>query len=314
MKKNLEHNFLVMKEKTKDQTVGTTLSAYWKLMKPELTGLSVFTSVVSAYLAISDGIFSLNYTFFLLLGLGTFLVGGGAGVLNQYIEQELDAMMKRTERRPLPSGKIFSLHALIFGVAISLGGIALLTFGINFLTGFLSALTLATYLFLYTPLKRLTSASTIVGAIPGALPVLIGWSAARNEITLSSLTIFAIVFYWQMPHFYALAWMYKSDYAAAQYKILSVVDTTGKLLGKQVLIHSIILLCVSILPAIVGIVSVWYLIGVLGVGIFFIRTVMLFYHSLQQPENVSQLYARKLFYASLYYIPIIFILMIITKL
>ena len=163
---------------------------YLELMKPELTGLSVMTTLCGFYLATTG---SFNGWLFFHTAIGTLLVGGGAGALNQYIERQYDALMKRTERRPLPAGRLLPFEVLMFGCFISIAGIVQLAFFANFLTGFLAVITWSTYLFLYTPLKRVTPFSTVIGGIPGALPPMMGWTAVRNEITIEPLILFAIL-------------------------------------------------------------------------------------------------------------------------
>ncbi len=283
----------------------------WLLMKPELTLLSVFTSVCSAYLAVKE-----NYYFdvaqYVSLAIGTLLVGGGAGALNQYAEREYDALMKRTEKRPVPEGRILPNEALLWGIIISIAGIAVLTLALNILSGLLAALTLTTYLFFYTPLKRITSVATIIGAVPGALPILIGWAAVRNEITIEAVSLFAILFYWQMPHFYSIAWLYRNDYARAKFQLLSVIDATGKMLASRVNLNLFLLFLVSTTPALLGFVSMQYLFGAIITSGLFLLYGMKFSRKVSLQDS-SQVYASKLFFASIAYLPIIFTLMIIYK-
>ncbi|HEX9080463.1 MAG TPA: heme o synthase, partial [Desulfuromonadaceae bacterium] len=197
------------------------LMDYLTLTKPELTFLSVLTALAGYFLGagLSFGPVTLFHTL-----LGTALVGGGAGALNELIERKYDALMKRTEHRPLPSGRLSPLEAGAFGVGIALAGVAELTAFVNPLTAFLAAVTLASYLSLYTPLKRITPLATLIGAFPGALPPLMGWTAAGKGIDLWGLSLFAILFFWQMPHFLSLAWMYRRDYGRAGYRLLAVMD------------------------------------------------------------------------------------------
>ncbi|HTY58391.1 MAG TPA: heme o synthase, partial [Bacteroidota bacterium] len=212
---------------------------YITLTKPELTFLSVLTALAGYYLG-AGGVFAGGGLFHTLLG--TAMVGGGSGALNQYIERRYDAQMKRTENRPLPSGRIAPLEALLFGLFLSVGGIVYLALAVNMLTGSLAAVTCVTYISLYTPLKRLTPLATLIGGIPGALPPVMGWTAATNEISLPALILFAILFFWQMPHFLSLAWMYRKDYARAGYRLLAVGDTSGGKTAAQSLLHACLLI------------------------------------------------------------------------
>lgn len=222
---------------------------YLELMKPELTSLSTLTALCGFYLA-TRGHF--DWWLFLHTALGTLCVGGGAGALNQYMERYYDAMMKRTERRPLPSGRLNPITVLVFGTMLSIVGMFQLTFLVNPLTGFLAFITFTTYLFLYTPLKRVTPLSTFVGGIPGALPPMMGWTAVRNNITLESWVLFAILFCWQMPHFFSLAWMYRKDYSRAGFRILTVEDHSGRKTGRHILIYCLALLPVTLAPTLLG--------------------------------------------------------------
>jgi protoheme IX farnesyltransferase len=282
---------------------------FWQLMKPELTLLSVFTSVCSAYLAIQIPEGS-HLSIFFLLALGTFLVGGGSGALNQYFEREQDAVMKRTEKRPVPDERLAPVEALIFGITISLAGVAIL-FAINWLTSLLALCTLVTYVFLYTPLKRISTLATIIGAIPGALPTLIGWAATQNSLSIESFTLFAILFYWQMPHFYSIGWLYRNDYVNAGFKLLMTVDTKGKKVSTRVLVNQIILVLIGLSPAFVGLVKMEYVPIALAVGLGFLYFGLKFMEKIGSESSGST--ARKLFFASLFYLPIIFSAMIVFK-
>jgi protoheme IX farnesyltransferase len=285
-------------------------SDFWMLMKPELTTLSVFSAVASGYLALPAGS-PFPYAVFLALAAGTLLAGGGAGALNQYFEWQRDASMKRTQKRPLPSGRLFPKEGLVFGTGISILGVALLAVFVNLLAAFLTAATIGTYLGVYTPLKRISSVSTIVGAIPGALPALIGWTALRNEISIPAMTLFAIVYYWQMPHFYALAWLYRNDYEKGGFKLLSTIDASGTKIAGHVITNLLILLIIGCLPYGVGMVSLPYIIGAGAAGLVFLAFGVLFARAVSDAS--SQKKARQLFFASLAYLPVILLLLIIFK-
>lgn len=290
------------------------LFSFVELMKPELTGLSVLTALCGFYLA-SRG--SFDSLLFVWTGLGTLLVGGGAGALNQYLERDYDALMRRTERRPLPSGRLNATEVLWFGIGIALSGIILLSFAANLLTGFLGALTITTYLFLYTPLKRITPLSTLVGGIPGALPPMMGWVAARNEVGLPAFILFAILFLWQIPHFHSLAWIYKKDYARAGFSMLTVLDDDGSRTSRQILICCGALLPVSLGLTLAGITGSVYFVGAVFLGVAFLVHGILFAKFSGEDGGValarSNLYSRRMFSASLLYLPGLMILMAIDK-
>jgi heme o synthase len=291
---------------------------YAELMKPELTGLSVLTSLCGFYLA-GSGPF--HYWLFLHLALGTTLLGGGAGALNQFIEREYDSLMKRTERRPLPAGRLDPTEALVFGIILSAAGVLELTLFVNVLTGFLAAVTFATYIFLYTPLKRITPYSTLIGAIPGALPPVMGWTAARNSVTMEAAVLFAILFCWQMPHFLSLAWMYRRDYARAGFKILTVDDPDGRRTSRQILAYSIGLVPVSLAPTIAGMTGSISIAGAALLSLGFLSIgILLARQSKHAPRGIPagdpmefNFYSRRLFFASLVYLPCLMLLLTIDK-
>jgi protoheme IX farnesyltransferase len=278
---------------------------YITLTKPELTILSVLTALAGYYLGAGGVLqgFGLIHTL-----LGTAMVGGGSGALNQYIERRFDAQMKRTENRPLPSGRISPGAALLFGLLLSCGGIVYLAVCVNMLTALLAAVTCVTYLSLYTPLKRLTPLATLIGGIPGALPPVMGWTAATNEISAAPLILFGILFFWQMPHFLSLAWMYRKDYARAGYRLLAVMDTGGNRTATQALLHTCLLIPVSLLLLRWGGAGVIYGVSaaILGAG-FLLFSVLLLLHRTSGA-------ARKLFFASLMYLPALMLSMVLDRL
>ncbi len=274
------------------------------LGKPELTLLSVLTALGGAFLAIPPGgvLTPLLYTF-----LGTLLVGCGAGALNMAIEQQYDGLMRRTAGRPIPAGRVTQWEALVFGLGTASLGLLVLGLLTTPLASILALLTLVTYLFLYTPLKRLTPYATVVGAIPGALPPVIGWSAVRGEIGLEAGSLFAILFFWQMPHFLSLAWMYRNDYERAGYKLLTVIDRTGRITGRQIFIYAAALLPASILPTYAGLLDKGYF---LGAGLLSLAFLAVAVHMAWKPTAGA---ARRLFLASLIYIPALIGLMILDR-
>jgi protoheme IX farnesyltransferase len=277
---------------------------YIALTKPELTFLAVVTAMAGFYLGTVG---SIPFVLMLHALVGTALVGAGAGALNQYIEREHDAMMRRTENRPLPSGRLSPREVLLFGMVLSLLGIGELLVFTNLLTGFLAIVTFTTYLFLYTPLKRITPVATLVGAVPGALPPVMGWAAARNEITLDACILFAILFLWQMPHFLSLAWMYRKDYARAGFRILTVFDKDGSTTRKHILIYTIALVPITVVPVFLGSFGIIYLIGAAILGLGFLCL------SLQLISGVSTKAARRVFFASLLYLPALLLMMIADR-
>ena len=294
-----------------------SVAAYIELMKPELTSLSVLTALCAFYVGHSGSWSSVDTWIMTNLALGTTLVGGGAGALNQYLERKYDAMMKRTEKRPLPSGKLSPEAVLVFGIFISSAGLVELTILVNSLTGFLAVITLTSYLFLYTPLKRISPIATTIGGIPGALPPMMGWTAARNGMSYEMIVFFAILFFWQMPHFFSLAWLYKKDYARAGYKLLTVEDESGAKTSRHILGNCAALIPISLIPSVLGITSTTYFFGALIAGIAFLIFGIMFAASFfsKTGDTVTRrnYFARRLFYASLVYLPVLLFLMVLDK-
>ena len=277
---------------------------YLTLTKPELTFLSVVTALAGFYMGTGE---TIALALLLHTLVGTALVGGGAGALNQYIERDLDGLMRRTENRPLPSGRLGPWEVLIFGSLLSLAGLAQLSLFVNALTGFLAAATLVSYLFLYTPLKRITPLSTLVGGIPGAIPPMMGWAAVRNEIGQEAWILFAILFLWQMPHFFSLAWMYRKDYARAGYKMLTVLDPKGNRTGRQILFYCGALIPTTMIPVLAGYTGFAYMICALFLGTAFLLSGI---HLVKTRSNDS---ARRVFLVSLLYLPALLLLMVIDR-
>ena len=277
---------------------------YLALTKPELTLLSVTTALGGAYLAGGHtlSVVTLIHTF-----LGTLLVGGGAGALNQYIERDFDAQMRRTEGRPLPSGRVPRRQALVLGVLLSLAGVLELGVFTHMLAAFLAFVTLTSYLFVYTPLKRVTPFATVVGGIPGAIPPLIGWSAVSGDLSMGAWSLFFILFFWQMPHFLSLGWMYRKDYARANYRLLAVVDRSGEVTSRQILIYCIALIPAAIMPTVVGVLGAIYFAGALLLSLGFLWLAMRLFN---KRTNAN---ARLLFFASLMYLSVLVGLMILDR-
>lgn len=294
---------------TDDRSAVHFVRDLWLLMKPELTLLSVFTSLASAFLALRDPQPS-QIVIFPLLALGTLLVGGGAGAFNQVLERDADLLMKRTERRPLPDRRLLPSEGLLFAGIVSAVGIGTLSV-IGLLPALLAATTFLSYVFLYTPLKRITPLATIIGAIPGALPTLIGWTAVSASLTPEAFTLFAILYYWQLPHFYAIGWVYRADYRNAGFRLLTNMDDTGARVATRVVVNQVLLLLVSISPALVGLVERNYIIVALIVGAAFLLFGWRFLRATSGQDSGAA--ARRLFFASLFYLPVIFSAMIVYK-
>ncbi len=234
----------------------------------------------------------------LSLLFGTSLAAGGAAVLNQWMERDADAKMVRTRERAIAAGRVQPLHAFIYGSILSALGCFLLFIGANALAGTLTAVTVVTYILLYTPLKRLTTWNTLVGAIPGALPPLIGWAAATGKIDLLGWVLFAILFLWQMPHFFAIAWTYRKDYAQGGFVMLSNADEDGRKVALQSLVFSLALVICSLLPILLGDASWIYGVIALVAGIYLLRPAIDFL-KIEKRDTA----ARKLFFASIFYLP-----------
>lgn len=274
------------------------------LFKARLTFLVVLTTVVGFYLGVSG---PARWDILLATLLGTALVASGAAALNQYMERAHDARMDRTMMRPLPAGELQPSTVLAMGAIISVVGLALLAGLVNSLTALLGAITLLTYLFVYTPLKRVTTLNTAIGAIPGALPPLMGWAAATDDISAGGWALFAILFFWQLPHFLAIAWLYREDYQKAGYAMLPVVDRSGRKTGAQAVSHSLGLLAVSVAPVALKLVGPVYLVGALLSGMAMVWMAMRF------ARQLSSASARGLFFASILYLPVLLVLMVVDK-
>lgn len=280
------------------------LAAYAELTKPRITFLIVLTSAAGFALA-SPG--QINFGALAGAMFGIALLSSGIATLNQYMERDLDALMRRTADRPLPSGKLLPWEALGFGVGLTVAAEIYLAILVNPLTGVLGLTVIAGYLFAYTPLKTRTSLSTMVGAFPGAVPPLIGWAAARGELSIEAWVLFAILFLWQFPHFLAIAWMYREDYGRANILMLPVVEPDGRVTAQQIVVYTVLLLPVSLLPAALGISGRIYLYGAIVLGLLFL------YSSLRAAFSKSRQEAKRLLLASVIYLPLLFILMVVDR-
>lgn len=276
-----------------------------ELVKARLSLLTVATAMAGFALGVQE---AWNWLLLAATLGGTALSAAGAAALNQWWERDFDARMKRTQDRPLPSGRMAAPDALLVGTALSLSGILCLALFANLLAACLAAATIIFYILVYTPLKRVTALNTIIGAVPGALPPLIGWAAARGSINAEGLTLFAILFLWQMPHFLAIAWLYRADYAQAGFKMLSENDESGAVTGRQAFIYALALLAVSLLPSVFFDYSAFYFHGALLLGASFASMAANFAVS-----GGSVPAARWLFLGSIAYLPLLLGLMVLAR-
>lgn len=277
---------------------------YSELVKIRLTFLVLLSTLVGFYMGVG-----LAPDFGLMVStlFGTALVAAGAAALNQWMERQADARMVRTQSRPLPAGRMQPQEAFVFGTLVSLIGVVYLAVSVNALASLLAGITILSYLFVYTPLKRLTWLNTIIGAVPGALPPLIGWAGARGELSREGWVLFAIVFFWQMPHFFAIAWIYRHDYEAGGFQMLPASDPDGTRTGRQSLHHAVMLLAVSLLPCALGMAGMVYLVSALVLGVVFAGTALRF--NIHKTDSN----ARWLFAASIAYLPLLLGMMAFDK-
>jgi heme o synthase len=285
-----------------DARRSSVVSDYISLTKPRLNLLVVLTSAAGYYLG---SVAAPDLMRMAQAVAGTALVAGGSAVLNQVYERDTDARMRRTRMRPLPDQRLAAPEATIYGLVLSFAGLAILAFSTNWVAATLALATLAIYLLVYTPMKRTSTLSTLVGAVPGALPAVIGWSAARGDISVGGWTLFAIVFLWQIPHFMAIAWMYRDDYRSAGFPMLPVVEPDGLRTGQQALLYSAALLPVSIGPSVVGLAGWAYFWMALALGVVLLGL------SAQFARSRTDRSARTLFFASIIYLPLIWAVMVL---
>ena len=279
-------------------------SDFAELVKVRLTLLVLLTTAVGFYLGAVDPI---NYVALLHAVFGTALAAAGAAALNQWWERRLDALMERTRTRPIPAGRMLPRDALVVGSVLAFAGVIYLARACNGLAASLAAATILIYIFAYTPLKRISTGNTLVGAIPGALPPVIGWVAASGRPELGAWSLFAILFFWQLPHFFSIAWMYREDYVRAGFQMVSSGDETGTRSASQSVFFCIILLLVGGIPAFLGVVNSAYLPAELILNGLFIFVAMRFLRTQALAD------ARKLFFASIIYLPLLLITLVLTK-
>lgn len=275
-----------------------------ELFKARLTTLVLLTTLVGFYLGQRG---EMDWLLLLHAMLGTGLLAAGAAALNQYLEREHDARMPRTEDRPLPAGHLRPETVLLLGGVMSAAGMIYLALAVNLITSLLGAVTLGSYLFVYTPLKRITALNTAIGAVPGALPPLMGWTAARGEITTGGWSLFAILFFWQLPHFLAIAWLYRDEYARAGYVMLPAVDPSGERTRLQAVSYTLGLLPVSLAPFVLKLSGGLYLAGALLLGLLFLLS------AVQFARTLSNACARRLFLMSIIYLPLLLGLLAFDK-
>lgn len=280
------------------------LAAFFELTKPRIAFLLVLTAAAGFYMG-TPGSFDL--LLFANTIIGITLLAFGVSTLNQWIERNTDALMSRTARRPLPTQKVTANEALVFGILQCAVAEIYLFALVNPLTAFLGLTVIVGYVLLYTPLKRRTSASTAIGAFPGAMPPLMGWTAAANEISLGAWALFVMLFLWQFPHFLAIAWLYREDYAKAGILMLPVVEPEGKITARQIVLFAFLLLPVSLAPFFFGFAGIIYLVGATLLGGWFL------YESVRMARAKTNSTARRLLLASVLYLPLVFVLMVLDK-
>ena len=275
-----------------------------ELVKARLTLLVLLTTAVGFYLGAENPI---NYAALLHTVFGTAAAAAGAAALNQWWEYKLDALMQRTRSRPVPAGRMRPRDAVVLGAALSIFGVAYLAFVCNALSAALAAITIIIYIFAYTPLKRVSTFNTALGAVPGALPPMIGWAAARGTLNAGAWMLFAILFFWQLPHFFAIAWMYRDDYARAGFQMISSDDRSGERSASQSVFFCMLLFVVAGLPAFLGIATVFYLLAELILGGVFIAVAMRFLKTRARAD------ARRLFITSIIYLPLLLGALVLSK-
>ncbi len=280
------------------------VAVFADLVKARLTTLVLLTTLVGFYLGERG---AMKVTLMLNALAATGLLAVGASALNQWLERDYDARMRRTQDRPLPSGRLQPATVAIFGGACSVAGLIYLALAVNPLTSVLGAVTLVSYLFIYTPLKRVTWLNTIIGAVPGALPPLMGWTAARGELSGEGWALFAILFFWQLPHFFAIAWIYREEYARAGFKMLPGIDPDGSRTAQQSVSNTLALLVVSLSPFYFRMAGPAYLVGAAVLSAGFLG------FAIQFSRQLTLARARHLFFASIIYLPLLLALLVWDK-
>lgn len=280
-------------------------AAYVDLTKPRITVLVLVTATLGYFMGGIGfhGWDSLEGLLFTLIGVS--LTSGGSGALNHFLERDADALMARTRNRPIPSGAVPATHALLLGEYMVLGGVMLLMWKVNLLTAFLALLTAFLYVLVYTPLKRVSWLNTLVGAIPGALPPMGGWTAATGQVEAGAWVLFLILFIWQQPHFYSIAWIFKDDYAKGGFKMLPVEDPQGRRTFRQIIGFAALLIPVSLLPTAIGLSGIVYLIGAAILGVYMLASCF------PLVRTGSTVDARRVLKTSVLYLPLLLMLIVI---
>ena len=293
------------------QTLGEDLArlshrvaTFVELTKPRLVAMILITTSAGFYLASPD---SLNWIQLAATFIGTGLSAAGVLALNQYIERDLDARMVRTCNRPLPDRRVEPMTALFFGVLLTVGGLAFTAFRVNPLSALVIAAIVVTYLFVYTPLKQKSPLCTVAGAVPGALPPVIGWVAARGTINVEAWALFAILFLWQLPHSLSIACIYRDEYAQAGFRLLPVIHPDGKSTRRQIVSNCLALLVVALLPTLIGIAGILYFFAALILSVIFLA------FGIKLSISPTTASAKRLLYASLIYLPLVFLMMTLDK-
>ena len=282
----------------------TRVADYLELTKPRIAVMVLLTALVGFFLGSPGGMAIATLLHALI---GTALVAGGASAMNQFLERDLDARMRRTEKRPVPAGRLLPGEALAFGLTLVLAGVIQLALFTTLLASLLALGTAVAYVLLYTPLKRVTSLATAVGAVPGAMPPLIGWAAASGGLAREGWLLFAILALWQLPHFLAISWIYREDYSRAGLPVLAATDPEGAATGRHILGYSILLLAVSLLPFLLGVAGTVYLGGALVLGMAMLAS------GIRAAVRITTAGARLVFLTSLVYIPAIFLLLVVDR-
>jgi protoheme IX farnesyltransferase len=277
---------------------------FLELTKPRVSLMVLVTTFVGYYLGADS---SPGYSRLVATLVGTALASGGTLALNQYMERGPDALMERTRRRPLPDGRILPPEALFFGVAVAAAGVLILALAVNLISALVTAAIVASYLFAYTPLKQKSSLCGIIGAIPGALPPVIGWTAARGELDVAAWVLFAILFLWQIPHTLAIAYIYRDDFSRAGIRFLPIVEPDGLSTGRQIIEHCFALLAVSLLPTLIGIAGSIYFVAALLLGAGFL------FCGVRLAVDRTTAAARRLLLASLIYLPALLVVMALDR-
>jgi heme o synthase len=281
---------------------------YISLTKPRITWLILMSTGVGYFFGLRGvSLWQIHWWALLHTVIGTGLIASGTAALNQWYERDADAKMRRTSQRPIPSGRLNANRALAFGIGLAIAGFAELAWFVNLLSGVLGIATLVSYLFFYTPLKQRSWLSTTVGAFPGAMPPMIGFAAASGTLTAEAWVLFAILFLWQFPHFYAIAWMYREDYARAGIRMLPVVEPDGHSTARQIVVYASLLIPVSLAPGLLGMSGKLYLLGALVLGAWFL------YSGVRVASERSILRARSVLLVSVIYLPLLYGLMLLDR-